>query len=90
MSQEFFSTVKAGSGKDTGAVAVEADEEDVTEAMLLTVITEPVVIGETIKTGAVNIDTDATTEAVVDRASTSPGYGTQPLFWYQTLASNLL
>ena len=24
------------------------------------------------------------------RASTSPGYGTQPLSWHQTLASNLL
>ena len=47
-------------------MVVKADEEHVTEAVWLTVITEPVVIGETFKTGAVDVDTDATIEAVAD------------------------
>ena len=47
-------------------MAVEADEEHVIVAVWLTVITEPVVIGVTIKTGAVDLDTDTTTEAVAD------------------------
>ena len=36
------------------------------------------------------LDSETGWRALVHRASTSPGYGTQPLSWHQTLASNLL